>query len=57
MKKRNNRIAIFVGHPAHFHLFKNVANRLIEKGFQIDFLVKRKDIVEQLVIDAGYNVQ
>jgi len=55
MKKRNNRIAIFVGHPAHFHLFKNVANRLIEKGFQIDFLVKRKDIVEQLVIDAGYN--
>jgi hypothetical protein len=48
------RIAIFLGHPAHFHLFKNVAENLKRKGYQIDFLVKKKDIVEQLVREAGY---
>jgi hypothetical protein len=55
MKKDTNRIAFFVGHPAHFHLFKNVANNLIEKGYKVDFLVKRKDIVEILVKTAGFN--
>ncbi len=48
------RVAIFVGHPAHFHLFKNVARNLGEKGVKVEFLVKRKDIVEQLVGEAGF---
>ena len=55
MKEKSNRIAFFVGHPAHFHLFKNTAKNLINKGYQVDFLVKRKDVVEQLVKEAGFN--
>ena len=51
---RNNRIAIFLGHPAHFHLFKNPANALISKGYEVMFLIKRKDVLEQLVRGAGY---
>ena len=28
------RIAIFLGHPAHFHLFKNTANALSNMSFR-----------------------
>ena len=55
MNKENKRISFFLGHPAHFHLFKNVANNLLKNGFEVTFLVKRKDIVEQLVKESGYN--
>ncbi|MBR4339939.1 MAG: DUF354 domain-containing protein [Bacteroidales bacterium] len=48
------RIAIFLGHPAHFHLFKNTAKDLSNDGFDVLFLIKRKDIVEDLVIESGY---
>lgn len=53
--KESNTIVIFLGHPAHFHLFKIVGDNLISKGFEIVFLIKRKDILEQLVRDAGYD--
>lgn len=53
--KDNKRIAFFLGHPAHFHLFKNVANNLLKNGYEVRFLVKRKDIVEQLVKETGYD--
>lgn len=55
MKRENKRIAIFLGHPAHFHLFKNAANNLQAKGYEVMFLIKRKDVLEQLVQNAGYN--
>lgn len=48
------RIAIFLGHPAHFHLFKNTAKTLSNDGYEVLFLVKRKDIVEDLVKEAGF---
>lgn len=48
------RIAIFLGHPAHFHLFKNTAKELGERGVDVLFLIKRKDIVEDLVKESGY---
>ena len=48
------RIAIFLGHPAHFHLFKNTANTLSKDGYDVLFLIKRKDIVEELAKESGY---
>jgi len=51
----NKRIAIFLGHPAHFHLFKNTVKYLQQDGYNVDFLVKRKDILENLVIQEKYN--
>ena len=33
-----------LGHPAHFHLFKNVIVTLNSKGHQIFILIKKKDI-------------
>ena len=49
------KVAIFLGHPAHFHLYKNVANNLISDGFSVDFVIKQKDILETLLKDAGFN--
>ena len=47
------RIGIFLGHPAQFHLFKFTAQYLKNKGHSIEFLVKRKDILEDLVRKSG----
>ena len=49
MKRR----AIFLGHPAHFHLFKNTAKALSNDGYDVLFLIKRKDIVEDLAKESG----
>lgn len=52
--KNNKRIAIFLGHPAHYHMFKHVTAALEQKGFEVDFLVKRKDLLEDLVRCSGH---
>ncbi len=38
-----------MGHPAHFHLFKNVVTNLQERGHQTRILIKNKDILEDLL--------
>jgi predicted glycosyltransferase len=46
-------ILIQLGHPAHFHLYKNTIKNLQRDGHQVYILIKTKDILEQLLIDAG----
>lgn len=36
-------------HPAHYHLFKNVINRLNDEGYSTTVLIKKKDILEELL--------
>ena len=48
------KIAFFLGHPAHFHVLKNVAKNLVAKGHSIVFLIKQKDILESLLQYAGF---
>ncbi len=50
-----NRIAIFLGHPAHYHMFKYVTTELENRGIKVDYLVKRKDILEDLVKCSGHD--
>ncbi len=47
-------VGIFLGHPAHFHLLRNVATNLRNDGHHIFFVIKKKDILAQLMEDAGY---
>lgn len=47
------KIIIAVNHPAHYHLFKNLYRILTKKGHQIIFVIKDKDILEQLMISEG----
>ncbi len=52
-------ILVQLSHPAHFHLYKNVAKNLMNDGHQVFILIKTKDILEDLLRDAGlpyYNI-
>ena len=47
------KILFYLGHPAHFHLFKNVITSLLKSDNDVKVLIKKKDILEKLLIDAG----
>ncbi len=49
------RYLFYMGHPAHFHLFKNTITGLREMGHEIQVLIKKKDILEQLLMNAGWS--
>lgn len=47
------RILVYLGHPAHFHNYKNTIARLKEDGHEVAVLIKKKDILEELLRNAG----
>lgn len=47
------KILFYLGHPAHFHLFKNVIAELSGRGHKVDILIKKKDILEDLLQRSG----
>ena len=47
------RILIYLGHPAHFHNFKNTISDLKAHGHEVEVLIKKKDILEDLLKNAG----
>lgn len=52
-------VLIQMSHPAHFHLYKNVARNLLNDGHQVFILIKTKDILEDLLKASGlpyYNI-
>lgn len=53
------KVLIELGHPAHFHLYKNVISNLNTDGHQTYVLIKTKDILQSLLENAGipyYNI-
>lgn len=46
-------IGIFLGHPAHFHYFKHMAQNLETNGHHVFFAIKEKDVLRQLMDNAG----
>ena len=46
-------VLIQLSHPAHFHLYKLVAKNLIDNSHKVLFVIKSKDILEQLLQNAG----
>lgn len=42
------RLLIYLGHPAHFHLFKNLVQDFKAKGHEVLIVIKTKDILEEL---------
>jgi predicted glycosyltransferase len=51
--KNNFKILFHLGHPAHFHLFKNPIKHFKSLGHQVKIVIKKKDVLEQLLIDSG----
>lgn len=52
-------IVVQLSHPAHFHLYKITIKNLLDKGHKVYVLIKSKDILEDLMQNAGlpyYNI-
>jgi len=47
------KIIFALNHPAQYHLLKNPYKALREKGHEIIFVIKDKDILEKLMISEG----
>lgn len=47
------KILIYLGHPAHFHLYRNPILNWKENGHNCLILIKKKDILEDLLNKAG----
>jgi predicted glycosyltransferase len=43
-----------LGHPAHFHLFKNVIEKLHIANNEVFILIKKKDVLEDLLKSKGF---
>ncbi len=47
------KILVYLGHPAHFHNYKNTIAALKEHGHVVEILIKKKDVLEDLLKNAG----
>src|SRR5688572_6173315 len=47
------RALFYLGHPAHFHMLKHVIRESQQRRHTADVLVKRKDILEDLLDSAA----
>lgn len=47
------RVLVYLGHPAHFHNYKNTIATLKEHGHEVEVLIKKKDILEELLKNSG----
>ena len=48
------KVLFFLGHPAHFHLFKQTINELRGRGHELRIVIKSKDVLEALVQSQGW---
>lgn len=53
MIKKINKIIVYLGHPAHFHLLKYTLKKLSASGIAFRILIKKKDVLEKLCQQAG----
>lgn len=45
-------VLVYLGHPAHFHLFKETIKNLQSKSHKVVIVIKSKDVLEKLLIDS-----
>lgn len=48
------KVLVYMGHPAHFYLYKNAIINWREHGHQVEILIKKKDILQQLLENQGW---
>jgi predicted glycosyltransferase len=46
-------LLVYLGHPAHFHLFKEAIKTLRKKNHAVTIVIKSKDVLETLLQEAG----
>lgn len=47
------KILIYLGHPAHFHIYRNSIISWAQNGHDIFILIKKKDVLESLLLAAN----
>lgn len=47
------KILIYLGHPAHYYIYKNVIPKLKGDGHSVEILIKKKDVLQDLLDNAG----
>jgi predicted glycosyltransferase len=55
MRPHLKHCLFFLGHPAHFHLFRGTIEQLKSKGYRVTIFIKKKDILESLLQRAGWD--
>jgi predicted glycosyltransferase len=48
------KVLFHLGHPAHFHLFKNVIDKLKHLDHKILIVIKKKDVLEELLKSSNF---
>jgi predicted glycosyltransferase len=48
------KLLFHLGHPAHFHLFKNVIGSLKKNNDDVLIVIKKKDILEELLQESDF---
>ena len=51
------KVIVAMGHPAHFHLFKNFISRFIKAGNEAKIVVTDKDILKSLLIESNFDFE
>lgn len=49
------KLLIDIGHPAHVHYFRNLAGIFIQKGFEVLFTTRDKEMAVKLLDHYGFN--
>lgn len=47
------KIIAYLGHPAQYHFLKNIVSSLLGHGHSVSYLIRKKDVLEQLLAEAG----
>lgn len=47
------KVVVYLHHPAQFHLFRHVISNLIKKHHQVKVFATKKDVLEDLLQEAG----
>ena len=48
------KVLIVIGHPAHFHLFKNLIDKLQNNGHRVKIAITEKDLLTKLLEENNY---
>lgn len=48
------KIGFYLAHPAHFHLFKNVIEKLVKKKCKVLVLYNEKDVLHELIASSSF---
>lgn len=49
------KILVYLGHPAHFYLYKNAIENMRKEGHCVEILIKKKDILQLLIENQGWS--